>query len=187
MKYLLVLFFFFTFGKGYGQSPARELTKQQTVHAALAKLPEPPASDAFKAGEKFKGERLSDINGQKFDLKNNNGKIYVINFWFISCAPCKQEIPELNELVKQYKESGEVVFLAIALDSQRELKKFLKSTPFLYHIVGNGQYFAQKYGVDGFPTHLIVGKDGFIKFSTIGLAPNTIYWLDKTIKAQLAS
>lgn len=147
----------------------------------------PRPSDAFKKGEKFKGEKFSDINGNKFDLRNISDKIYVINFWFINCAPCKKEIPELNELVKQYQDNKNVVFLAIALDSRFELKEFLKTMPFNYNIIDDGRYFAQKYGVTAYPTHVVIGKDGLIKFSTVGLAANTVYWVEKTIKEQLAN
>ena len=65
------------------------------------------------------------------------------------------------------------------------LKDFLKTMPFDYHIVPDGRYYTQKYGVTSYPTHVIVGKDGIIKFSTVGLAPNTLTWIKKTLKEQL--
>jgi thiol-disulfide isomerase/thioredoxin len=109
----------------------------------------------------------------------------VINFWFINCPPCKQEIPELNELVAKYKDNKDVVFLAIALDDAYDLRNFLKTMPFNYNVVGGGRYYSEKYGVKSYPTHVIIGKDGLIKFSTLGLAANTVYWIEKTIKEQV--
>lgn len=151
--------------------------------ANMANLPRPMLSKAFTDGEKFKQIKFMDINGQKFDLKIEN-KIYVINFWFINCPPCKQEIPELNDLVQKYADNKDVVFLAIALDEKYELKQFLKTIPFLYHIV-EGRYYAEKYEVKSFPTNVVVGKDGLVKFHTMGLASNTVYWINKTIQEQL--
>lgn len=152
--------------------------------ANLVNLPRPMLSKAFTDGEIFKPEKITDINGEKFDLKTDKNKIYVLNFWFINCPPCKQEIPELNELVQKYKDNTDVVFLAIALDEKYELKQFLKTMPFLYHIV-EGRFYANKYGVQSFPTHVVIGKDGLVKFHTMGLASNTVYWINKTIKEQL--
>lgn len=152
---------------------------------AVLNMPKPRTSEAFVEGEKFKADRFTSLDKSKFDLKTNTDKVYVINFWFIDCAPCKKEIPELNELVKQYKDNKDVVFLAIALDGAVDLNSFLKTMPFDYQIIPDGRYYAQKYGVKGYPTHVIVGKDGLIKFSTIGLAPNTLSWIGKTIKEQL--
>lgn len=164
-----------------------KLRADQRKEAMLGSAGKPRPSSAFKDGEKFIGYKFTDLNGNKYDLKASQGKVIVINFWFINCPPCKQEIPDLNELYIKYKENKDVVFLAIALDEKFELQRFIKSNPFLYNIVANGRYYAEKYNVTSYPTHLIVGKDGLVKFHTTGLAHNTVYWVEKTIKEQLAT
>ena len=162
-----------------------ELAAKKKKFAEYLSKTKPRASDNFKEGEKFRFEKMKDIDGVKFDFKADTGKVVVFNFWFINCPPCKQEIPELNELVEKYKQNKEVVFIAIALDDKYALKDFLKSIPFKYNVVGDGRYYAEKYGVKGYPTHVIVGKDGLIKFSTIGFGPNTVQWVEKMIKEAL--
>lgn len=178
-------------GQGSAEFVVYQMSEEEKASAAerrkamAANMPKPRPSDRFKEGEKFRGDKLTDINGNKYDLRTFGDKIYVINFWFINCPPCRQEIPELNNIVKQYKDNKEVVFLAIALDDAYSLKQFLKTTPFSYNVVDDGRYYATKYGITGYPTHVIVGKDGLIKFSTLGLAGNTVHWIEKTIAAQL--
>lgn len=169
----------------YKMSPEEKLRNDERKKARAVNLPKPRPSDVFKEGEKFKGEKITDMNGNKFDLKNIGDKIYVLNFWFINCPPCKMEIPDLNQLVTKYKDNKDVVFIAIALDNSSDLKEFLKGMPFNYNIVDDGRYYASKYGVKAYPTHVIIGKDGLIKFSTLGLADNTVYWIEKTIKEQV--
>lgn len=148
-------------------------------------MPKPRQSDSFVEGAKFDGFKTSDINGDKYDFRKITGKIIVLNFWFINCPPCKAEIPELNNLVDQYKDNDDIIFIAIALDGKNELKDFLTKTPFNYKIIDNARYIAQKYGVKSYPTHVVIDKSGTIKFSTLGLAPNTIPWLKKSIEAAL--
>lgn len=46
---------------------------------------------------------VTDINGNEYSLESLKGKIIVLNFWFVECKPCVQEMPELNELVEIYK------------------------------------------------------------------------------------
>jgi len=166
-------------------TPEQAARNLEMKKKAALNMPKPYSSAAFVEGEKFRAEKFTSIDKIKFDPKTSTDKIYVINFWFINCEPCKREIPELNELVKQYKDNKDVVFLAVALDDTFDLKKFLKTTPFDYNIIPNGKFYSQKYGVNGYPTHVIVGKDGIIKFSTMGLAGNTVSWIGKVIKEQL--
>ncbi|MGQ7856023.1 TlpA family protein disulfide reductase [Pedobacter sp. WC2501] len=161
-----------------------ELSAEQKS-AYMDKIPKPRASDSFREGDLFNGLKITDMNGNKYDLRDSTGKIFVLNFWFINCPPCKREIPQLNELVAKYKDNKDVVFLAIALDEKYDLKSFLKSTAFDYNIVDGGSYIANKYGVKGYPTHVVVDKKGYIAFSTLGLASNTIYWVEKSINESL--
>ncbi|SDF72624.1 Thiol-disulfide isomerase or thioredoxin [Pedobacter terrae] len=153
--------------------------------AYMDKIPKPRTSESFREGDLFNGLRITDMNGNKYDLRDSTGKIFVLNFWFINCPPCKKEIPQLNELVAKYKDNKDVVFLGIALDEKYDLKSFLKSTAFDYNIVDGGRYIANKYGVKGYPTHVVVDKKGYIAFSTLGLASNTIYWVEKSINESL--
>ena len=108
------------------------------------------------------------LNGKKISSKEYKGKVIVLNFWFTGCGPCKQEIPDLNELVKKYKNKN-VVFLACALDDDKELlKKYLKQNPFSYDIVPDAHKIVEEYKVSVYPTHIIVNKDGNIITRIIG-------------------
>ncbi len=55
----------------------------------------------------------SDAN-KHFDIAAHQGKWVVINYWAEWCAPCKKEIPELNELAQQWPES--IVVLGVNAD-----------------------------------------------------------------------
>lgn len=170
--------------KGEPEYLIYELSADQKS-AYMDKMPKPRPSDSFREGELFNGLKITDMNGNKYDLRDSTGKVFVLNFWFINCPPCKSEIPQLNELVNKYKDNKDVVFLAIALDEKSDLKSFLKSTTFNYNIVDGGRYIASKYEVKGYPTHVVVDKKGYIAFSTLGLASNTVYWVEKSINESL--
>jgi len=108
------------------------------------------------------------LDGKKISSKEYKGKVIVLNFWFTGCGPCKQEIPELNELVKKYKNKN-VVFLACALDDDTQLLKiYLKQNPFNYEIIPDARKIVEKYKVSIYPTHIIVDKDGKIITRIIG-------------------
>jgi thiol-disulfide isomerase/thioredoxin len=118
------------------------------------------------------------------DFNPNKGKIIVINFWFIACKPCNMEMPELNKLVEKYKGS-DVEFLAIAIDDPSQLKSFLKKTDFDYRVLSISQKDVAPLNITGYPTHLILNRDGQIVFKSMGYSPGSIEALEKAIEGEL--
>jgi peroxiredoxin len=152
----------------------------------IRNMPAPKPSPYFKTGDSFSPFKTRDMDGNKIDLKDLKGKIIVVNFWFVDCHPCRVEIPELNKLVDSFAIQDSVQFIGIALDDRSRLKDFLGKLPFHYDIIDNGKFFADKYGVHTYPTHVIIDQEGKVYFSTTGLAPNTLYWLQKSISELVA-
>jgi thiol-disulfide isomerase/thioredoxin len=111
---------------------------------------------------------VTGLDGKKYDLAELKGKVVVLNFWFIGCAPCRVEMPALNKLVQEYASNKDVVFIGFANDPDKDLREFLKKNQFLYSIVANGSAIASKYGVNAFPGHVVIGKDGKISSQSIG-------------------
>jgi thiol-disulfide isomerase/thioredoxin len=150
-------------------------------------MPRPEASRAFKKNSRFADFEETDLQGNPYKLKDLKGKVVVINFWFINCPPCRLEIPDLNELVAQYQDNKDVVFLAIAMDDRRRLQEFLKMMPFTYNIIEKGEHLARSNNINAFPTHLVIDREGKILFHTDGLAKNTVYWVRKSIEQALGA
>jgi peroxiredoxin len=124
----------------------------------------------------------TDINGNKYSLSSLKGKIIVMNFWFVECKPCIQEIPDLNKLVEDYK-NEDVVFLGFATNEKSKIDSFLKKKSFSYNIIPDSKKIAVKYQVTGYPTHIVIDKNSRIAFFTSGLSPITVDSIDQTIKS----
>jgi cytochrome oxidase Cu insertion factor (SCO1/SenC/PrrC family) len=123
---------------------------------------------------------VTDINGNKYSLESLKGKVIVINFWFVECKPCVMEMPELNKIVEKFK-NKDVVFLGFAINEKDKIEKFLKTTSYKYNVVPSAQQAIQSYGVNSFPTHIVIDKNSNISFSTSGLGDTTIEDLEKEI------
>jgi len=137
-------------------------------------------------------QKLEENNGQKWlgqpmpsfsvrDLTNKlitseslKGKIVVLNFYFTSCTPCIREMPELNELVKKFKDKN-VEFIAFALNDETQLKKFLQKKPFHYTQVANAKVITEKsFDVKSWPTHFIFDTTGITHYQSQGFKETTI-------------
>lgn len=152
----------------------------------MMSLPYPVESSSFVTGTEPESFSARTIAGKKVDLGRLKGKVVVLNFWFVNCPPCRQEIPELNQLTREFA-NKEVVFLGIALDDQSQLEEFIKSIPFDYQLIASGSSITSQYGIRAYPTHAVLGKDGKVVFQTKGLGPTTLFWLKESIEKALAT
>ncbi len=142
----------------------------------------PEESIFFTTGEKIKSFTVHDITGNKIKLKDLEGKVVVLNFWFIGCPPCRQEIPELNKISLEYANDPNIVFIAIALDYKTDINHFIQTHPFGYHIVEDGRTYADLYRINLYPTNVILDKEGKVRFHASGYGLNTPFWIKKTIE-----
>jgi thiol-disulfide isomerase/thioredoxin len=156
------------------------VSKEEQLKRAMA-APKPAETTAFKTGKKFDAFSAYDMNGNLVDTKQLKGKVLVINFWFTTCPPCKAERPYLNQIVDDYKPDPNVVFIAVALDQKEQLSPYLKEHEFKYTVIPDGKKIADSYGIPGYPTQLIVDKEGKIAFHTLSYYYVTDYWMRKTI------
>jgi len=87
-----------------------------------------PSIDTPKT-EIFFNSIIKDKHNKKFSLSQYKNKWLLVNFWATWCAPCREEIPELNKLFKNNKD---VHLVAIAIDEIEAVNKFLTKTPIHY-------------------------------------------------------
>ncbi|MDC0182876.1 TlpA family protein disulfide reductase [Nitrosomonadales bacterium] len=70
-----------------------------------------------------------NINNKNVALSKFKEKWLLINFWATWCAPCREEIPDLNHL---FNENKKINLIGIAIDEIEDVKKFLIETPINY-------------------------------------------------------
>ncbi len=82
---------------------------------------EPPVTDeggdgdittGSEVGNKCPSYSLDLVDGSgKVNIKDFEGKIVIVNFWGVWCGPCKQELPDFDQIANEY--DGEVVVLTV--------------------------------------------------------------------------
>ena len=72
-------------------------------------------------------------SGKTQSIEALKAPVRVVNLWATWCAPCRKEMPAMSAwYAKQPK--GRVVLVGIALDSEENIARFLKTTPVRYPI-----------------------------------------------------
>ena len=114
-------------------------------------------------GSQLPNFEFTDLNENTYTAENTKGKTLILKTWFINCKACVAEFPELNELVENYKNNNELIFLSLALDKKKELEKFLQKKDFKYQVIPNQREFIdKKLNLQVYPSHIIVDKNGTI-------------------------
>ena len=113
---------------------------------------------------------LYDQYGNTHTLSEYKGKTVFLNIWATWCPPCKQEMPYIEELYKEYNLNKEdVVILGLASPyfgkegSKEDIKEFLNSNKYTFPVVfDENADLIYSYGIQAFPTTFVIDKEGYI-------------------------
>ena len=68
------------------------------------------------------------LNGDSINLRAlTKDKVTILNVWGVFCHPCMNELPLLHRIYSKYKDRNDFAFVSLAMDSETELIKFLRS------------------------------------------------------------
>jgi len=102
-----------------------------------------------------------DLGGRPWRLADLRGRAVLLNFWATWCAPCRSEMPTLQQLADLYGPRELAVVAMNFRQSAAAAQRFVKSTaltlPVLLDPDGSN---ARALGITVFPTTLLIAADG---------------------------
>lgn len=103
---------------------------------------------------------LAALDGARIRLADFRGKVLLINFWASWCAPCRQEMPELDSLRREFPPER-FAFVAISEDlSTAHARAFIDEFGFTFSVaLGKGQ-MRDPYHYMGLPFTVLVDTRG---------------------------
>ena len=110
---------------------------------------------------------LNTFSGEEFRLsKLNNGESLVINFWYPSCPPCRNEMPHFQTVWERLNGQN-IRFLGLfvpkGFDTESEAKEFVDELGLTFDFATDkGAEVAEEYGVEYFPNTFFINEDGRI-------------------------
>ncbi|MEA3361834.1 MAG: TlpA disulfide reductase family protein [Thermodesulfobacteriota bacterium] len=131
---------------------------------------EPQISQGGLIGNVAPDFTLTDMQGQQVSLSQFRGKVVVLNFWATWCPPCREEMPSMEQLYRDFKDKG-LVMLAVNVDEngKKAVSQFLQKTPHSFPILLDSENIAQNaYGVFRFPESFIIDRNGVVVEKIIG-------------------
>jgi len=125
--------------------------------------------------------KLSDLEGNKIELSQFEGKGVFLNLWATWCKPCLMEMPAIESAYQTLKDQG-YVFLAASYEAPEKIREFKEKNNYSFPIV-HLQSDIQALGIQSLPTTLIYNQQGALVEQVVG----TRAWDDPQIIDQLKS
>jgi cytochrome c biogenesis protein CcmG/thiol:disulfide interchange protein DsbE len=137
------------------------------------------ADDSSLVGGRLPTVALKDFEGRPLDAATLKGKVILLDIWASWCAPCKEELPLLDQMAARLSKRG-VLILAVSIDESRdEARAFLATHAGSWSLAlahdPDGK-IAERLHPPKMPTSYIVDRAGVIRHVNAGFqredAPN---------------
>jgi len=126
-------------------------------YKAIPKLQEikdrPPAPDFT----------LPDPGGRKMSLKDYRGKVVFLNFWATWCEFCREELPAMERLYREFKGKGLEVVAVNIKDKREDALAFIKKNKLSFPVVMDPEgEIGLLYGAYATPTVYLIDRNGTV-------------------------
>jgi len=115
--------------------------------------------------------KLPDLNEKDIRLSDFRGKVVFLNFWATWCKPCREEMPSMEILYKNFEKDG-LVILAISIDrvtTKKDIPPFVKALNLTFPIlVDSWGQTDKRYKLMGVPETYIIDQQGILREKVIG-------------------
>ncbi|MBF7097657.1 TlpA family protein disulfide reductase [Alkalibacter mobilis] len=111
---------------------------------------------------------LSDLNGNTVSLSDFKGRYVFLNFWASWCGPCKEEMPDMEQIHQTY--GDEIEILAVNLGEDENVAEGFRDDYGLTFkiLLDQKKEVAMTYQVTGIPTSYFIDKEGNIAYGYMG-------------------
>ena len=106
---------------------------------------------------------LQLTNGEMFKLSEQRGKVVLINIWATWCPPCVAEMPDIDQLAKDYAE--ELVVIGVNCgEAEQTVIDYVTEMGYSYLFAADTDYYisGMLYPTTAIPFTIVVDANGII-------------------------
>ena len=135
--------------------------------------PPDPGAEGAQVGDPHPGFRHGGLDGAWLDAQDFAGQVLIVNFWATWCAPCRREMPVLDDMARAYQD--ELAVVGLAIDDLADVQAFIEQVQVDYPIaVGNADVMATQRAwgnsAGALPYTVLVDREGIIRWQHLGEA-----------------
>lgn len=145
---------------------------------------ETPARSRAMVKELAPDFSLALLGGGTLRSAEFKGKPVLVNFFASWCLPCREEMPAIVRIVREYQAKG-VVFLGIAVDdTEAKMREFVTRLEVNFPVgLDEGAVIQKAFGLYGLPTTYFIDRKGVINYFHSGAVTEELlrHELDKLL------
>jgi len=145
---------------------------------AISALPE------IKKNDTAPRINLRDMDNRFVFVSNElKDKPVLVIFFFTACVPCKKEMPELEKLYISYKQKVSMYLISTDSEGSDAVRPYINKMKITIPVLIDKYSDVTKlYGIDKYPSMVLIGKNGKIIFLTNGYNEDNIAKLEEILK-----
>ena len=113
----------------------------------------------------------TSLSGDSVSLAAQKGKVVLLNVWATWCHPCREEIPELQQLHQRYQSRGlELIGVSVdAAGNDAGIQAFAKEFRMTYPIWRDpDERISTQFLILGVPATFVVDRQGVLRWRKMG-------------------
>ena len=112
---------------------------------------------------------VTALDGARFNLDAMGGKVVLIDFWATWCGPCKEELPELQRMAKEFVGQPFVMISVSSDEDDAAWREFVQKHGMTWAQYRDGDHrLAKEFGVTSIPRYFTIDADGVLTSETVG-------------------
>ena len=141
---------------------------------------EDPSLSLHKMAPAFE---VTTLDGTSFNLDNMTGRVVLVDFWATWCGPCKQELPNIQKIAKEFANEP-LTIISISWDAdEHQWKDFVSKheMTWLQYRDANHQ-LSDRFGINAIPHYFTIDSDGVLTAEMLGSGHDVEGKLKKLLK-----
>ena len=104
---------------------------------------------------------LEDLAAKRWTLKDFGGKVVFLNFWATWCVPCREEMPLMEKLHREFRDQGLEVAAINFREDKKAVRKFYDELGLSYRALLDYEgKLSDEYGAWAIPLSYFINRKG---------------------------
>jgi thiol-disulfide isomerase/thioredoxin len=126
-----------------------------------------------------------DLDGKTHRLADYRGKVVILDFWYRGCGWCMHAMPQVNRIAETFRDRP-VAVLGMTIDEDVKDGRVVVEAMGLRYPVIQARELPEKFGVQGYPTLIVIDQHGKIRDIHFGYSPRLFEELSARVHGLLA-